>query len=380
MIKRWTRKTRLIVVAGAISASCVGVISGTVIVYSQHVWSQERQRLEMDIEKARKQVSSSPKLITNSSSGVKQVWRFKKTLQSGYPLTEQDIERVVLPAMWIPDQQVTRKEDIVGKLLKLDVTARTPVLASMLVAGDVLADDVRWMETAVIQLPLELLEGDVLDVRIRFADGQDFVVLSHKMVEKLKPAIVWMQLSEQELLMLSSACVDAYVNNAQLYAVRYVDPMLQQPAVINYPVNAEVLALIDKDPNIIKTSKAVLSAQSRRVLESQLDKLRVVDPQRGNFASGQPRVYGGSKEPVMSTPGLMSTNPNVLPLSPFTGQQNDTTPRSSEEDGGSAAPSHQSNSSPKPIAQPTFSNDTDRHLPNSTINEVIPELEMKPSK
>ncbi|MDK8180382.1 SAF domain-containing protein [Paenibacillus sp. UMB4589-SE434] len=396
MIRRWTRRTKLIVVAVTMSAGCVGIISGTVMIYSQQVWSQERQQLELALEKARKQAASSPKLITNSSSGVKHVWRFKKPLESGYRLTEQDIERIVLPSIWIPDQQITKKEDIVGKLLKLDVTARTPVLASMLIEGDGLVDDVRWIETTAIQLPLELLEGDVLDVRIRFADGQDFVVLSHKRVEKLKPAIIWMQFSEQELLMMSSACVDAYVNSAQLYAVRYVDPMLQQRAIINYPVNAEVMALIEKDPNIVKTSNAVLSAQSRRVLESHLDKLRVIEPERSNFFSGQASTYEGSQNPFSSTPSKISQTPNVLPLSPFTGhdsimeydspftgQQKDNTLSVSEEAGGPSAASQQPNIPRQPVAKPKTSNDAGPHVPNSTNNEVsklAPELEMKQSQ
>ena len=59
---------------------------------------------------------------------------------------------------------------------------------------------------------------------VQFPSGQDYIILSKKKIDRLQYPAFWTTLSEQEILLLSSALVDAYLHNATLYALTYVEP------------------------------------------------------------------------------------------------------------------------------------------------------------
>ena len=73
---------------------------------------------------------------------------------------------------------------------------------------------------------------------------------------------VWMQLSEDEILAMSCAIVEAYrINGSKLYATKYTDPGMQNAATPTYPINAETVALIQSNPNV--TQDAMNSLRER---------------------------------------------------------------------------------------------------------------------
>lgn len=77
-------------------------------------------------------------------------------------------------------------------------------------------------------------------------------------------------MTEEEILSLSSAIVDAYLHKASIYALTYVEPQFQTPAIATYPANSEVLKLLESDPNIVRRAEQELSRQVRSSLESSL--------------------------------------------------------------------------------------------------------------
>lgn len=124
-----------------------------------------------------------------------------------------------------------------------------------------------------VYLPSDLRKGDVIDVRIQFPTGQDYILLSKKNIDRLQNPAFWTTLSEQEILLLSSALVDAYLHEATIYALTYVEPQLQEKAILTYPPNAEVTKLIASNPNIVKTAEKQLELTLRSTLEDDLSKL-----------------------------------------------------------------------------------------------------------
>lgn len=130
--------------------------------------------------------------------------------------------------------------------------------------------DLRNRELQVVLLPSSLVKGDIIDVRIQFPTGQDYVLLSKKKVERLNAATLWITMTEEEILSLSSAIVDAYLHKASIYALTYVEPQFQTPAIATYPANSEVLKLLESDPNIVRRAEQELSRQVRSSLESSL--------------------------------------------------------------------------------------------------------------
>lgn len=128
-----------------------------------------------------------------------------------------------------------------------------------------LTDDIRLHNYSYIRLTDKIEKGDYVDIRISFANGADFVLLSKKKVADIRYgqeengvlSTLWMYVSEEEILRLSSAAVDAYINEGcSIYAIRYAKAS-QKQAYVNYPVNEVVRQLMDSDPNIVKKAENV---------------------------------------------------------------------------------------------------------------------------
>ena len=109
----------------------------------------------------------------------------------------------------------------------------------------------RLVEYSMIMLPTELQKGDTIDVRISYPNGQDFIVVSKKVVEKADSSSIWLKLKEDEILKMNSAIIESYsVEGAKMYAVNYTQPGVQAAANANYPVSDKVYELLVQDPNI----------------------------------------------------------------------------------------------------------------------------------
>ena len=146
---------------------------------------------------------------------------------------------------------------------KLDLMKNTVVTADLVVQSDeVITDDVRREEYNMITLPVDLMTDDYIDIRIMFPNGQNFIVVSKALVEIPQNPdgtyisdTIWLNLREDEILMMSSAIVEAYgVQGAKIYATKYAEPGMQVAATPNYVPNQDVLAEIQRDPNIVETA------------------------------------------------------------------------------------------------------------------------------
>ena len=150
---------------------------------------------------------------------------------------------------------------------KIDLRANTVLTASMIVAiNEKPTDDLREEEYNMIALPTTLVSDDTVDIRLRLANGQDFVVISKKRITVpsngtgLSATTISMKLNEGELLTMSSAIIDAYkMSGSKLYAIKYVEPGMQNSATLTYTPSQETLELLDKDPNILNVAKAELT-------------------------------------------------------------------------------------------------------------------------
>ena len=152
--------------------------------------------------------------------------------------------------------------DTVPIVAKVDMNANTLITTDLISRGDsVVQDDVRKQEYNVVILPIDLTTGDYIDIRLMLPNGQDFIVVSKKEVEI--PVVgdtdsldtIWVNLSEDEILHMSSAIVDAAkINGAKLYATKYTEPGMQNAATPTYVVSAESSALLQSDPNVLESA------------------------------------------------------------------------------------------------------------------------------
>jgi hypothetical protein len=149
--------------------------------------------------------------------------------------------------------------DIIGKRSGGNILKGMPIVKNNLFEDIVVSDDLRNHEITYIELPSLLKKGDYIDIRIVFPDGEDYIVVSKKQVQRVEYSeegtllsTMWVNLHENERLHLSSAIVEAAAyETAKIYAISYVLPDLQEEAIVNYPVNTNVYELIINNPNIV---------------------------------------------------------------------------------------------------------------------------------
>lgn len=200
------------------------------------------------------------------------VWVPAKPLEPGEMITLEDLVQQELPKDRIPADILTSSEEIVGRAAKLSLQANTPLSETLLWEEEPLPHDLRYREMGFIQLPGAVSDGSMVDVRIQFPTGQDYILLSKKKVTELGSDgdSVTMTLDEAELLSLSSAIVDAYLHKASIYALLYVEPGIQAKAMPTYPANQAVLDQMKKDPNIVKQAELELVSSARAGLDGEL--------------------------------------------------------------------------------------------------------------
>lgn len=157
--------------------------------------------------------------------------------------------------------------DIQGAPLiaKIDMNQNTVLTLDMLSLGSVVTADVRKQEYNSVILPADLATGDYIDIRVQFPTGQDFIVVSKKSVEIPKidgmysESTIWVNLSEDEILSMSCAIVEAYrVNGTKIYATKYTEPGIQEAATPTYPLSSETVTLIQSDPNVTNVAEQKL--------------------------------------------------------------------------------------------------------------------------
>jgi len=139
-------------------------------------------------------------------------------------------------------------------LAKVDMKANTVITQQLVVQSDEkITNDTRETEYNMITLPIDLMTGDYVDIRLRLPSGQNLVVISKKQVEIPMNAdstyiadTIKVNLREDEILTMSSAMVEAYgIKGAELYAVKYIEPAMQEKAYPTYMPNQAVTALLN---------------------------------------------------------------------------------------------------------------------------------------
>ncbi|WP_422661018.1 SAF domain-containing protein [Paenibacillus sp. EC2-1] len=268
------QRSKKLLYAGFVGAGCMSVILLGGFYFIQND-SANRHAEEKDKFQQRIQLLEASQLDDMKSMRI--AWVPLKDIPAGQFINSGDLREIRLPLDASPENLPVNKEEVTGKGTKIELRKGTPITLGMLFSEEATPKDLRNREMKSIYLPSNLKQQDVVDIRIQFPTGQDYIVLSKKRIDKLSSPAFWTTLSEQEILLFSSAIVDAYIHKASLYALTYVEPGMQDKAVPNYPPNQEVIKLIKSDPNIVKKAEKQLESSVRTALDQDLSKIKQVD-------------------------------------------------------------------------------------------------------
>ncbi len=204
---------------------------------------------------------------------VAYVYALTKDVASGQEITLDMVQEVKVTGAAAPIDSIPAKiQDSNGKLQtspmlfgyksKINLSQGTILSLSMLNEGEELKADERLVEYNMLTLPMDLYVGDYIDIRLTLPNAQDLIVVSKKEVKNIFGNTVSLYLTEDEILMMNSAIVEAYIMTASnLYAVKYVEPGTQTATQLTYVPTTEVQQLINVNPNI--TSEARVKLQTR---------------------------------------------------------------------------------------------------------------------
>lgn len=170
-------------------------------------------------------------------------------------------------------------EDDMGKLAVINIDPDATVLKNMITKEKV-ESEIRELEFSEFFLNSNLNENDFVDIRILFPNGEDYIVLSKKAVKNLSlennNSFMW--LNEEEILTISGAIVDAYLNSGcKLYTAKYIEPLIQEESKVTYVPNEAVMKLIKRDPNIVEIASKALNEAARINLENRLAKHKEIN-------------------------------------------------------------------------------------------------------
>ena len=217
--------------------------------------------------------------IDEINAGMTYAYVVTETIESGTEITSDQVTGVaisgnvtseVVYSAKTTDSEGNATADTTGSLFPSGLRAKVTLNAGTMITADLiyeedeedLNDDLREVEYNVITINTQLQTGDYIDVRLRLPDGTDYIVVSHKEVEI--PTIdgvdstscIWLELSEDEIMMMSCAIVEAYqMNGAKLYTTTYVEAGIQEAASVTYIPSDEVIALMNEDSNIVDEAK-----------------------------------------------------------------------------------------------------------------------------
>lgn len=182
---------------------------------------------------------------TTSSGGSVYAYKLTAEIKSGEEIDASKVEKVKVAAGNLPTDYVNGSIDVTGYKSKINLQAGTFLSASLLYTGEELENSARKVEYNMLTLPSTLQTGDYIDVRLTLPSGQNLIVLSKKQVKNIQGTTITLYLTEDEILMMSSAIIESYIMKASnLSAYQYVQPGIQEASTPTYSVTTAVYQLI----------------------------------------------------------------------------------------------------------------------------------------
>lgn len=241
----------------------------------------------------RKKVQESQDMVTQLQTELndnqQEVYVALRDIDAGERLIDNADEGTVNVAMTDIysgiDTGIYMTSDQIGQKALIDIKAGAAVQKTMIAEQDI-TNDTRTYEIGEVNLTTRQSNHDVVDIRIVFPDGTDYILLSKKTIQNLSGQYFDVLMNEDEILRYESALVDAVENGARLYTTKYVHETLQDDATAFYPVKQTTLDEIASDPNIIQVAQSTLNASVRQNLEDRMYNLKQANTdENGNVTS-----------------------------------------------------------------------------------------------
>lgn len=168
-----------------------------------------------------------------------------------------------------------KKKTDEGEALSGVVEVEKETLKMQKVTEDEVADDERYQHFDCVDMFVGINSGDLVDVRISFPNGEDYIVVSRKAIENIDEKGIVLKVNEEEILRMSSAKIDMNkYQGTRIYVVKYVNKN-QKPATSYYLLNEYVLTLCEWNPNLVDKVFSQDKLKKRYDFEQNLVKFQI---------------------------------------------------------------------------------------------------------
>lgn len=222
-----------------------------------------------------KQITLKDTELQNLQSNLDQVgelvtaYAVTSDVVTGKKIDESDLQPIDVPNSMVTNL-VLDPAELIGKYFKTNLTAGTAISADM-IYSDEITDDQRLLDVVVHNIPVGLKEGAFVDVRITLPKGEDFVAMAHKKVQSISGGVLKLVVTERDIHTYNSMLIDSLIYpGTTLYAIEYLEGGIQSGADTYYPLSSNVLAIAQKDPNLLDAIKSDI-IHRREALETGLE-------------------------------------------------------------------------------------------------------------
>ncbi len=207
------------------------------------------------------------------TGATRTVYRALADISVGEIITD-DLVSMDASALTDESQELLMSSDGIGKVATVNIQAGEMIKGSMVT--ELLEEEWQEVEYNCIWLSTNLKEYDQVDVRILYPDGTDYIVASKKSIRKLRLSSnnVFLWCTEDEILNIDSAIVDANLHGARIYTTRYVKPEIEKETITTYQPSANIIDLMNRDPNVLIEAKQQLSKSARLSMEEKLQQFK----------------------------------------------------------------------------------------------------------
>lgn len=181
---------------------------------------------------------------------TRQIYVAARDIKVGERISEEMLE--IRRALCSQESELLFSQQDIGKEAVTDIVAGT-FLNKSLVNQSGKVEGVREMWYRTIELTENVNSYDVVDIRICYPNGEDYIVLSGKRILLDEGCCdgCYLWVSEEEILLMSAAVVDAEQNDGtRIYVSRYPEPAIQKKSFVTYSPPPEIIGLIEQSPNV----------------------------------------------------------------------------------------------------------------------------------
>ncbi len=224
---------------------------------------------------------------------------FTREVRQGEKINDDMVDNVRVHINNVPEN--IESGSIVGQVAKYNIPKNIPIVKGM-ITEQLIAKDLRQVESNVLLMPSDAVEGDIVDIRLMYPNGTDFVVATEIQINKINETTSYFDVTEEELLLLDSAIVDSFLyTGTKLYAVRYVEPDSQ---------------IVFGEDNVVNEIRAEIYDEESELKEytgeEYVDKIWEMFEDYGQVVYSRKGEMTVNYQPNVQVQELMKTRPNII--------------------------------------------------------------------